>query len=271
MLIFQEILTLPFMQRALLAGVILAFLLAFLGVFVTLKRMSFLGDGLAHATLAGVALGVLVGINPLWLALAVSVAAVSLIYFLERKTNVSSDAIIGLIFTSGMALGVILFSFKKGFQPDLISFLFGNILTINSGDLLFIILLSLVIIAFLFASYKTLALLVLDRESALLLKARANLVEFLFYIFLAVAIVLGIKMLGIVLISALLIIPASTAKLFSKSFKKLIVNSVLTSEFIVITGLFLSYYFDLPSGAVIILAGAALFFFTMAVKKLSVR
>lgn len=268
MFLLQEILLLPFMQRALLAGIILGFVLAFLGVFVTLKRMSFLGDGLAHTTLAGVALGVLAGINPLWLAFVVSIIAVTIIYFLERKTNISSDAIIGLIFTSGMALGVVLLSLKQGFQPDLISFLFGNILTINTTDLIFIALFSAIIIIFLIKFYKPLTLLILDRESASLLHKNIGALEFLFYIFLAIAIVLGIKMLGIILISALLIIPASTAKLFSASFKNLVINSILVSELIVILGLILSYWFDLPSGAIIILVGTFLFFITFVLKKL---
>lgn len=266
MFLIQEILTLPFMQRALLAGVILAVLLAFLGVFATLKRMSFLGDGLAHASLAGVALGILVGINPLWAALGVSVLAVIAIYFLERKTNISSDAIIGLIFTSGMALGVILLGLKQGFQPDLISFLFGNILTINPADIFLIVLFSIIIIGFLIIAYKPLALLIIDRESASLIRNNINIVEFLFYVFLAIAIVLGIKMLGIILISALLIIPPSIAKLFSVSFKSLIINSVLISELVVILGLILSYFLDLPSGAIIILVGMVIFFITVVFK-----
>lgn len=259
------------MQRALLAGVILALLLAFLGVFATLKRMSFLGDGLAHASLAGVALGILVGVNPLWVALLVSVLAVIAIYFLERKTNISSDAIIGLIFTSGMALGVILLSLKQGFQPDLISFLFGNILTINPSDLFLIILFSIIIVGFLIIAYKPLTLLIIDRESASLIRNNINIVEFLFYVFLAIAIVLGIKMLGIILISALLIIPPSIAKLFSVSFKSLIVNSVLISELVVTLGLILSYFLDLPSGAIIILVGMVIFFVTVVFKNVMKR
>lgn len=261
-----DLFSLPFMQRAIIAGVVLGFVLAFLGVFVTLKRMSFLGDGLAHATLAGVALGILVGVNPLWFALLVSILAVTAIYFLERKTNISSDAIIGLIFTSGMALGVVLLALKPGFQPDLISFLFGNILTINSTDLVFISVFSILIIAFLVAFYKSLTLLILDRESASLLKRNIDFLEFLFYIFLSIAIVLGIKMLGIILISALLIIPTSIAKIFSRSFRSLIVNSIVMSELIVLLGLLFSYFFDLPTGAVIILVGMVIFFVTIFVK-----
>lgn len=256
----SEIITLPFMRRALIAGVVLGFTLAFLGVFATLKKMSFFGDGLAHASLAGIALGILAGVNPLWLALLVSTIGAVAIYFFERKTNISSDAIVGLIFTGGMALGVILMSLKPGFQPELVSFLFGNILSIGTADLVFITLLSLIIILFLIVFYKPLTLLVLDRESASLLKKHTDLLEFLFYVFLAVAIVLGVKMLGIVLVSALLIIPTSIAKLFSKSFKKLITNSVLISELIVVLGLVISYYLDLPTGAVIILVGLFTFF-----------
>src|SRR3990167_1951648 len=131
----------PFVQRALIAGMFLALLLAVLGVFVVLRRMSFLADGIAHASLAGVAFGLLVGIYPLAAALLVGVLFAVVIFILERKTSLSLDSIINLIFTTGLALGVVLLSFKSTYQPDLISFLFGNILAISADELKFMLVL----------------------------------------------------------------------------------------------------------------------------------
>ena len=130
-----EILQYPFMQRALIAGVVLALLLAVLGIFVILRKMSFWGDGIAHASLAGIAIGLFAGYNPLITAIIFAVIFALLVYFLERKTSLSSDVIIGILFTASMALGIVLINLKNTYQPDLLSFLFGNILAIKTGEL----------------------------------------------------------------------------------------------------------------------------------------
>lgn len=259
-----EILTYSFIQRALIAGLVSGFVLSFLGIFVNLRRMSFFSDGLAHATLAGIAIGIISGVNPLWLALLVSVLFASGIYLLEQKTTVSSDALIGIFFTASMALGVILLSFKKGYQPELISFLFGNILSVGSLDLALMIVLGIIISLFLTVFYRKLALLILDREEAWLLGINTGALDFTFYILLALAVVLGVKILGIILVSALLIIPSATAKLISRSLKNLLKVSIFVGELVIILGFFVSYYFNLPSGATIILIGALLFFIIVA-------
>jgi len=254
-----EILQFPFMQRALIAGIILAVLLAFLGVFAVLKRMSFLGDGIAHASLAGIAIGLLASLNPLVIAIFYSVIIALLIYVLEKKTKLSVDAIIGILFTASLALGVVLMSFKSGYQPDLISFMFGNILAVNVNDLIIMASISVVVIIFLAIFYKKLSLVAFDKEGAYLAGINVSLFEILFNVFLAIAIVLGVKILGIILVSALLIIPASTSKIVSKSFKSLIISSIIIGEITVLSGLILSYVFDLPSGAIIVLCGTAIF------------
>jgi zinc transport system permease protein len=257
------------MQRAIIAGVVLALLLAWLGVFVIMRRMSFFADGIAHASLAGVAAGMLAGVHPLTTALVFSVVFSIVIYYLEKRTTLSSDAIIGILFTSGMALGVVLISFKQGYQPDLMSFLFGNILAIRPADLAIITALSAVIIAFLAFNHKGITLMALDMDTAYMAGIRVDLLHLTFYIILAVAVVLGLKILGIVLVSALLIIPASTAKLVSKSFKGLIVQSVIFSEVVVIAGIALSYALDAPTGPMIVLVGAGVFLLVFSIKQLT--
>ncbi len=257
----------PFMQRALVAGILLAGLLAYLGVFVVLRKMAFFSDGIAHASLAGVAAGVLLSMNPLVTALIASLIFAVGMFFLEKKTSVSSDTAIGLIFTTGMALGVLLMSLKSGYQPELIGFLFGNILMIKQSDIIIIVSLSILIGGFLVVNRRKIMLLALDREMAYLAGINPDFFQLAMYIVLAVSVVLGIKILGIILVSALLIIPVSISKLISHSFQKLVFWSIVFAEAIVLTGLFISYLFDLPTGAIIVLTGAAIFFIVFVFKR----
>lgn len=255
----MEIFTLPFMQKAFLAGGLVGVVLPYLGVFATLKRMSFFGDGIAHASLAGVAIGVASGFTPFGMALVIGVLFGAGIYFLERKTILSSDAVIGIFFTTGLALGVILLSLEKGYQPELLGFLFGNILTISEADIFLISIFSALIFLFLAIFKRQLALMAFDRESAWISGINTGALEFTFYIILSVAVVLGVKLLGIILISALLVMPATTAKLVAKSFNSLILIAIIAGEIAIVFGLVFSYILDLPSGATIILTGTVVF------------
>jgi zinc transport system permease protein len=252
-------LQLPFMQRALAAGIALGLILPFLGVFVTLRRMSFFGDGIAHATLAGVAIGIVAGVSPFIAALGIGALFGAGVYLLERRTNISSDALIGVLFTGGLALGIVLISRQQGYQPELLSFLFGSILSVGSLDLSIIVGASALIVSALLLLLRQLTLLALDKETAWLYGVRTELLDFFFYVLLSVTIVLGVKLLGIILVSALLIIPPTIAKMLAPSFKTLIGASVITGEVCIVLGLFLSYLLDLPSGATIILVGVAAF------------
>jgi len=261
---------LPFLQKALLAGLILGLVLPFLGVFVTLRKMSFFGEGIAHASLAGVALGVLSGADPFLSALGVGIFVGVMIYILERKTIIAPDALIGVLFTAAMAAGLVLLSLQKGYQPDLISYLFGNILAVSSYDLAVIALFSAAIFAILTIFRRQLTMLALDRESAWLSGIRTELFDFFYYIILSVTIVLGIKLLGIILVSALLVIPPSTAKLLASSLRGMMIGSILAGELAVIAGLAVSYILDFPAGAVIVLC-AAIFFIGAVISRTFVQ
>jgi ABC-type Mn2+/Zn2+ transport system permease subunit len=254
-----ELLNYPFMQRALIAGVLLGSLLALMGIFVVLRRMSFMSDGIAHASLSGVAAGLLLGANPLLTAIGFATVFAIIIALLERRTKLSSDAIIGLIFTSGMALGIVLLSFSAGYRPELTSYLFGDILSLHWNELALMAVLGVTIAIFILARYRQLALFILNQETAYVHGVHIELFRILLYVGVAVAVVLGMKLLGIILVSALLIIPVTTAKLLANSFRVLMMLSVLVADIAVIAGLFISAAFDLPPGATIILCGIALF------------
>lgn len=149
-----EAFTLPFMQRAFIAGFVLAILLSALGIFVLLRRLAFFGDGIAHASLAGIAIGLVVGFAPLPLAIVWGVLMALAIYYLQKRTKLPSDALIGIVFTASMALGVVLISVLPGFQPELISFLFGSILSITLSDVFVITGLAIIILLWLVWRYK---------------------------------------------------------------------------------------------------------------------
>lgn len=255
-----EILSYPFMQRALLAGVIVGVLLAALGVFVVMRKMAFFGDGIAHASLAGIALGLLVGVAPLPVATVYAIAMALLIYTLERSTALSSDTIIGILFTASMALGVVLMSVIPGFQPELISFLFGNILTITTVDIITIASFATLILIWLLGWRRELTYTTLDADSATIAGVNTQLHTILLYVALAISVVLGVKLLGIILVSALLIIPAATSRLLSHTFNGFFWTSLFLSVLFVFLGLVLSFTLDAPSGATIILVATALFF-----------
>jgi len=264
-----ELLQLPFMQRALIACLVLGVLLAYLGIFVTLRKMAFFSDGVAHAALAGAAIGLLTRFSPLISALIFSMLLACLIYWLEKKSSLSSDAIIGILFTSGMALGIVLISLRKGYQPELLGYLFGNILAIRRQDLALIVILAILIMAFIIRHKRKLTLLALDREMAYMAGINPDFYQLLIYVMLACALVLGIRVMGVILVSAILIVPVSTARLFSRSFKMLTLWTAVIAESVMIGGLILSYYLNLPSGAVIVLVGSTVFSLTFIAHSLS--
>lgn len=256
---FLTMLGLPFMQRAFVAGCLLAVLLAALGIFVTVRRMSFFGDGLAHSSLAGIAIALFSGLAPLPIALLWGVAVVALIRRLERTTRLPSDTLIGVFFTASMALGVVIMSFSRGYQPELVSFLFGSVLAVNPADLAIMFIVAGSILAWLTLSFKQLTYLSLSEDSARVAGVNVDLQTTLLYVALALATVLGVKVLGIVMVSALLIIPAAAARLISRSFQTYLATSVAISLMATLGGLVLSFFADLPSGATVILTATLIF------------
>lgn len=255
-----EMFSYPFMQRALIAGIILAILLGWLGVFVVSKRVSFVGDGIAHASLAAVALAILLGWAPLPVALVFAIILAVLMHLLERKTNLSSDAAIGILFSSGMAIGVLLLQFHDGYVPELVSYLFGNILAIGETDLGFVLAIGSLLVMLLAYFQQQFIFLTVDPEGAMLAGIKRNTMELLMTVFIALTVVLSIQLLGIVLVSALLVIPSSIGKTLARSFLQFQTLSIIASLAIMVSGLVFSFIFDLPSGATIVVVGTLLFF-----------
>lgn len=254
-----DVLLHPFMLRALAVGALLAALLASLGIFVTLRKMAFFSDGIAHASLAGIAIAVLAGLAPLPFALAWAAVVSLVIWKLERDTRLPSDTIIGIFFTASMALGVVLMSFTKGYQPELVSYLFGSILAIRDADVVVTALVSGAVMTWVVLSFRQLTYLSLAHENAVVSGIRADLQTATLYVALAVATVLGVKVLGIVLVSALLVLPAAASRMLTSTFKEFFVGAIALAELMMLSGLAISFALDLPSGATVILVGTAVF------------
>jgi len=258
-MILLEMISYTFMQRAFMAGAILALLLASLGIFVTVRKMAFFGDGIAHSSLAGIAIAILAGVAPLPVALVWAVAVALLIWWLERNTRLPSDTVIGILFTASMALGVILMSRTSGYQPELISFLFGSILAIRTFDLVLIAGIGAAILTWLALSFRQLTFLSLSEDQAAISGVHVKTQTVVLYVALALATVLGVKILGIILVSALLILPSAVSRLLTSTLRSHVIMSLVLAELMVASGLAVSYLFDLPSGATVILVGAAMF------------
>lgn len=258
-MIFLEMISYQFMQRAFVTGAILSLLLAALGIFVTVRKMAFFGDGIAHSSLAGIALAVMLGVSPLPVALVWASAVAVLIWWLEKNTRLPSDTLIGILFTASMALGVILMSFTEGYQPELVSFLFGSILAIRPLDMYLILSFGLAILTWLILSFRQLTFMSLSEDQAAISGIPVRLQTVILYVSLAISTVLGVKILGIILVSALLIIPPATSRLLTNNLKSHVLMSLIMGELMVLSGLAVSYLYDLPSGATVILVGAGMF------------
>lgn len=253
------------MQRAFIAGILVAFALGWLGVFIVSRKISFFGDGIAHASLAGIALALLLGLAPLPVVLLLGIMLAGIMYLVEEKTTLSSDSILGIIFTTGMALGVVLMHYYPGYQPELMSYLFGNILAITHTDLIYTLAITSLVGIVLSTTYRSLTFATIDPDGAYLAGISLRRHTLGLYIMTALTIMVSVKLIGIILVSALLIIPTVTARSIARSFATLQLYSILIALMIVIVGLVASFYLDLPSGATIVLTGTTFFIISICI------
>lgn len=256
-----------FVQRALIAGIILALVGATLGVFVLLRRMSFFSDAIAHVSLLGIALGFLLQINITIGAIAASVLIGLTIANLARRQNLASDTIIGVVFSASVALAIFIISLLDTVTVDLTSLLFGDILTVTRIDIwLGLIVLALTV---LFLRYYTKPMLkmIFNRDIAVVEHKGIEVMDYLFLGLLALAIAVSLKIVGAILVSALIIIPAATAQNISSNLRQMFVISIIVGIVSVILGMFFSFVFDSPSGSTIVLIASILFTLSLLFRK----
>jgi zinc transport system permease protein len=254
-----EILGYSFIQKGLIAGAAIAIICSLMGMFLVLRRYSLFGDALSHMAFGGISLGLFIGIYPLWTAFVVSVLGALGITKLRKSTKISGDAAIAVLLVSGLGIGVLLISATGGFKVDLFSFLFGSILLISTEDMLLILGISSGIVATLVALRKQLLHLTFDEEQAQVSGINTDKLNYVFVVLASVTVITSMRLVGILLISALIVLPNITAIMFGKGFKKTIALSVSMSVTSVVSGIILSYYLDLaPSGTIVMISVAML-------------
>jgi len=262
-----EILSSSFMQKAFFVGIIVSFISGLVSVFVVLRRMSFIGAGISHAAFGGVAIGFFIGINPIITAIFYAIAVALGIDFVSRKGKISEDASIGIFFASSMALGIVLISLSRKYNIDLFGYLFGNILAITNREVVLSVILAAFVLGVIILFLKEIFMTTYNEEIAQVSGVSVRSINILFLIILAISIVISIKIVGIILISALLVIPGATAQLFAKNLYAMIIISCSAAVLSTILGLFISYEFDIASGGSIVLTATAIFLISLLLKK----
>lgn len=248
-----------FVQRAYLAGSFIALLCAMLGLFLVLRKLSLIGDGLSHVSFGAIALGLFFGFYPFYVAIPLVLAASYFILKLTQKAKIYGDAAIGIVSSVGIAGGVILASLSKGFNVDLFSYLFGNILATSGQEVILSITLSLLVLLIIIFLYNDLFSATFDEEFAKITGVKTERVNIILIFLTAVTVVLAIKVVGIMLVSALLILPAVTALQIAKGFKGAMLISMIVAVASVLVGISASFLLDLPTGATIVLVNFVLF------------
>jgi len=242
-----------FTEHALIAGLLAAIACGIIGVYVVVNRIVFISGGIAHASFGGIGLGYLAGISPVLGAMFFSIASALGMGLVIRKTRLPEDTAIGIMWAMGMALGIIFIGLAPGYAPDLFSYLFGNILTVPFSDIILMLILDAIIVTIVIALYKEFMALSFDEEFGTVAGAPIGALYLLLLCMIALTIVVLIRVVGIILVIALLTIPAALARQFTHTLWKMMLLAILFGEAFTFGGLWLSYELDVASGATIIL------------------
>lgn len=248
-----------FFFKAFVAAVFASISCGIIGSYIVSRRIVFVSGGITHASFGGIGLAFLLGFNPLLGAILFAVLSALGIQFFTKVARVREDSSIAIWWSLGMALGIIFVFITPGYTPNLMSYLFGNILTVTINELLWMFLLNIVILVFFSLFFRKILYIAFDEEFARAAGLPVNLFNYLTITLIALTVVLNIRVVGIILILSLLTIPQATANLFTKDFQKMLVLSSLFAFTGTISGLFFSYYLNIPSGATIIFTLVVIF------------
>lgn len=254
-----DLLFLPFFQRAILVGVMMAVAAALLGIFVVVRRMAFFTDAVAHASITGVAIALLIGVHPFIGAVVVSMLMGLLVARLRRSGTHDVDTIIGVLFSSALAFGVVLMTLLPRYRGNLFMYLFGDILTLRTSDVITAAILLVVVICGVIALFTQLTRMAVHEDMARVDGVPVGRVEIIFLLLLSMVVTAGLTMVGGILMGALMILPAATAQYVAKSFRGLVIVSVLCGAIAMLGGLFASAVFGTPTGPTVVLVSAILF------------
>jgi zinc transport system permease protein len=254
-----ELFQYSFVLRGLQAGLIIAVIAPLIGIFLILRRYSLIADTLAHVSLAGVAIGLLFGLNPVVTAVFTAALSSAAIERLRLSKRVYGESALALFLSGSLALAVVLISAGGGFNANIFNYLFGSIITVTTFDIALIGGLGIVIIALIAAFYKELVYVTFDEEAAQVSGIPARLINLILIVLAALTVALAIPVIGVLLISALVVIPVLAALQLRKSFVTTIVWAEIFSVFSVVAGIIASYYLDLATGGTIVLIAVAIF------------
>jgi len=249
----MDILQYTFFQNALWGSLFTAIACGIVGTYVVARRLVFISGGITHASFGGLGLGFYLQVNPFLTALVFAVLSAFGVEWVSKSHQVREDSAIAAVWSLGMAIGAIFIVLTPGYAPNLSSYLFGNILTISRMDILCTAALALLASLFFIFFYREIVYSAFDRDFALTQKIPVKTIEYTMTFFIAVTIVLSIRLVGIMLLMSLLTVPQMTINLFTSNFKRIIFGSILLGFFACVTGLFLSYLLEIPSGAFIII------------------
>lgn len=256
-----------FILNAIIGGVGVAILAGLIGSFTLWKKMSYFGDSLSHATLLGITFSIFLDIDPIIGSLLIALIFSVVLFCL--KNYYESDTILGILSQGGLALAIVLLSFMHNVRVDLIGYLFGDILTINSHDLMLIYGFLIIELIWIITHWRSLIIYCIDEDIAQSLRINTKYQEIIFTLMLSMIVVVSIKIVGILLITSLLIIPSAASRNISNTPIKMVVFSICIGIISVCTGLYFSFHFDTPSGPTIILSSLLIFLFSLLFRRLS--
>ena len=248
-----------FMVNALAASLLAAIACGIVGVYVVVKRIVFISGGISHASFGGIGLGYFLGIDPVLCVIPFGIASALVIGEVRRRTLLSEDTAIGVIWAMGMALGIMLIALTPGYAPDLLSYLFGNILMVSRSTLWVMLALDVIIVSVVCLLYKEFLAITFDEEFATVIGIPTHKLYLVLLCLIALTVVMLIRVVGVILVIALLTIPAAASRRLTNDLRKMMGLSILFAALFCITGLYLSYLFDLPSGSTIVLVSGVVF------------
>ena len=262
----MELLQYTFFQHALIGSLLASIVCGIIGTYIVTRRLVFISGGLTHASFGGIGMGLYTGISPILSAAIFSVLSAFGVEWLSKRKDMREDSAIAGIWSLGMALGVIFIFLTPGYAPNLSAYLFGNILTVSTGDIIWIAALALLLVVLFTLFLREIVYVAFDRDFAVTQGLPVKWIEYVMMFFSAVTIVLSIRLVGIMLLMSLLTLPQITVNLFTSDFKKIIFGSIAIGFLGCVFGLVLSYLLNVPSGAFIILVLVLFFLIVKAIK-----
>ncbi|MCK5811939.1 MAG: metal ABC transporter permease [Clostridiales bacterium] len=267
----QAIFKYTFMQNALLAALLASVVAGVIGTIVMEKKLVSMSGGIAHASFGGIGFGYLLNFEPIWGGLFFAIGSSLLISRITKNGKIKADTLTGILWSFGMALGILFISLTPGYMPDMTSYLFGDILSVSNSSIFYMSIFTIIIVVLFVVYFHSFMMYLFDEDYARSTGMNVTLLEYLVYIMIPLGIIVLIKIVGIILTIALMTIPVSIAKMLFNSLKQVVISSVIISTFLCIVGIAISYYINIPSGACIIIFSTFIYFitwlYTIALKK----